>query len=513
MLYLNSPVGFMRTMFAEAAALHASAIRLDVAPALIFPDQNGAPDFSGLDTVMSLAQQFHLRVLADLITVPGWMSSCPGPDAQRAARCPPDERTAYGTMITRIVAHADPVITDWEVWNEPDRGEFFGGTPADYAWMLRTAHDAIKGVDPTDRVLMGGLTNTAGMQWLDQVFATPGADAAHAFDVADIHERDGLDSLASDVTAWRAHLSAAGFDGPLWVTEHGYPADPAYQWDPAYHTGADAQASYLRASIPTLIDAGASRVFVTERDNLSGEDASEGLLGGDVGDPQVPDPQVVQRPAFAAVAQLAECYAQTGGACPGAAPAAAPAAVTLPPVALGYGSDTSITVSDPGPGPLVLSTPLLTSAPASGLSISGDGCPAILEPDQTCTVGLHYAPQAGGATFARLTIGSDQGTLTVPRQRRRRVRLGPQLAGAPATAVSGRRRRGRSRQAAGAADADRQSAPRVSPQPVPSRSSAATRRGLRSWPTPVAASYWPRGRVVGYRCWPSRRGRARRGRR
>ena len=129
MLYLNSPVRFMRTMFAEAAALHASDIRLDVAPALIFPAPDSAPDFSGLDAVMSLAQQYHLRVLADLITVPGWMSSCPGPDPQAAARCPPDDRAAYGAMIARIVAHADPVITDWEVWNEPDRGEFFAGTP------------------------------------------------------------------------------------------------------------------------------------------------------------------------------------------------------------------------------------------------------------------------------------------------------------------------------------------------------------------------------------------------
>ena len=214
------------------------------------------------------------------------------------------------------------------------------------------------------------------MQWLDQVFATAGADAVHAFDIADIHERGGLDTLAGDVSAWRAHLATAGFTGPLWVTEHGYPADPSYQWDPAYRTGADAQSAYLQASVPTLIDAGASRVFVTERDNLNGADASEGLLGGDVKDPPVADPQVVERPAFAALARMTECYAQTGGDCPAAGPAAEPAAVALPAVALGYGSDASVTVSDPGPGPLMLSPPVLTAAPAAGLSVAGDWCPA-----------------------------------------------------------------------------------------------------------------------------------------
>ena len=180
-------------------------------------------------------------------------------------------------------------------------------------------------------MLLGGLTNTAGMQWLDQVFATPQADAAHAFDIANIHERGGLDSLAGDVSAWRAHLATAGFTGPLWITEHGYPADPAYQWDPGYGTGADAQSAYLQASVPTLIDAGAARVFVTERDNLGGADASEGLLGGDVGDPPVADPQVAERPAFAALARMAGCYAQTGHNCPAAAPTASPGAVALPP--------------------------------------------------------------------------------------------------------------------------------------------------------------------------------------
>ena len=46
--------------------------------------------------------------------------------------------------------------------------------------------------------------------------------------------------------------------------------------------------------------------------------------------------------------------------------------------------------------------------------MSGDGCPAILEPDQTCTITLHYAPATGGVTFGRLAIASDQGTLSLP---------------------------------------------------------------------------------------------------
>ena len=160
----------------------------------------------------------------------------------------------------------------------------------------------------------------------------PGADAAHAFDTANVHERGDLWSLAPDLAAWRRFLAADGFTGPLWVTEHGYPSDPAYQYDPGYTGGEGAQATYLAASIPTLVDAGATEVFVTERDNLGGQFGAEGVLGGDVSDPPPADPEIVPKPSFAVVRTIAECYQALGRDCPGARPAASPLAVTMPPV-------------------------------------------------------------------------------------------------------------------------------------------------------------------------------------
>jgi len=414
MLYLNTPPSFMEAMFAQAAGMHASSIRLDVAPALIFPRQGDPPDFTGLDEVMTLAQRYHLRVLADLLTIPPWMAACPDGDPVSRSRCAPASISDYGRMIGEIVGHADPVIRDWEIWNEPDRGEFFSGSPGDYAQMLRAAHDAIKTVDAQANVVLGGITGTYGTGWLDQVFAAPGADAIHAFDTANLHERGGLDTLGGDVATVRAFLAARGFTGPLWVTEHGYPADSAYQWDPGYRTGADAQSAYLSASVPSLLDAGASEVFVTERDNLGGADASEGLLGGDVADPPVSDPTPVERPAYAALAQLAGCYEQLGRDCPGPAAASNPAALVFSPVALGGAADAGVTVSDPGPAPLRLGAATVTGTPSAGLSVGQDTCPAVLEPDQTCRVSVHSAPLAAGPIAGQLEVPTDNGPLDVP---------------------------------------------------------------------------------------------------
>lgn len=411
MLQLNSPYSFMQTMFAQAAGLHASAIRLDVAPALVFPSPTDPPDFSGLDEIMALSQQYHLRVVADLFTIPPWMAGCAATDAVAQSRCPPADEAAYGSIITKIVSHADPVIRDWEIWNEPDTGEFFTGTPQQYALMLRTAHDAIKAVDPGANVLLGGISSSSGMSWLEQVFATPGADAATAFDIANVHERGWLDGLVGDLVGWRWFLAAHGFSGPIWVTEHGYPADPGYQFDPHFTTGPAAQAAYLTASIPSLVDAGAGEVFVTERDNLGAQYASEGLLGGDVTDPPVADPQVVQRPAYAAVAHLADCYTLLGRDCPSGPAAVSPAAVSLPAVRLGRLAQSTVTVSDPGGGPLMLGPRTLTGPP--GVTVAHDSCPAVLEPDETCAVNLQFAPSTPGAALDQLQIPSDGGLASV----------------------------------------------------------------------------------------------------
>jgi hypothetical protein len=47
MLQLNAPLPFMQRMFAEAAAMHASAIRLDVQPTTVFTNPASHPTSPG----------------------------------------------------------------------------------------------------------------------------------------------------------------------------------------------------------------------------------------------------------------------------------------------------------------------------------------------------------------------------------------------------------------------------------------------------------------------------------
>jgi hypothetical protein len=291
-------------IFGEAEELGADFVRVDVEMSAIFEGPGGAerhePDWKRLDRTLELAREHHLRVLGVLLGPPAYISTCPErwPDT---GRCAAADTEQFGLLAGEIADHARDTVHHWEVVNEPDGNWAFEGTPEQYAAMLSAAYDGIKARVPDASVVLGGIMKPHEPGWLERVFATPGADAIHKFDIANVHLRGPVGAVVRRYGEFRAWLGAHGFTGPLWVTEHGYPADPAYQADPAFSGGDAAQAGYLTQSLVGLGEAGAEQVFVTLRDNLDGEYASEGLVHIDSG----PDAAAARRPSFAAVWRLA----------------------------------------------------------------------------------------------------------------------------------------------------------------------------------------------------------------
>ena len=288
-------------IFSEAKALGAGYIRVDVEMNAIFEASDGSksdtPDWSGLDEITALSQKYDLPVLAILLAPPRFTSACSEkPDPSRCAAADSGE---FGALAGQVAKHAAGTIDHWEILNEPDGEWAFEGTPEQYAAMLSAAYDGIKAQVPSAQVLMGGLMRPHEPGWLERVFATPGADALHKFDIANIHLRGPVDNVVRRYGEFSGWIQARGFHGPLWVTEHGYPADPAFQND-AYRGGDAAQAAYLTQTLVGLGEAGAPQVFVTLRDNLDGEYASEGLEHIDEANPDA----VARRPSFSAVQRV-----------------------------------------------------------------------------------------------------------------------------------------------------------------------------------------------------------------
>jgi hypothetical protein len=306
-----TPAALQDRLFDEAAASGARYVRVDVELHGIFGAGADRPDWRNLDAMIGRAQRYGVRVLGLIRGTPVWLSSCPSRPGPKATICAPRDPAEWGRLAGEVAAHAGAKIDHWEILNEPDGNWAFTGSAEDYARMLSAAYDAIRQSAPEAKVVFGGVERPREHDWITRVLATPGADAAHKFDIAAVHLRvrlrNTLDELPRWLTSWRELLARHGFHGPIWVTEHGYPADPAFQWDPAFRgtdpvSGSQAQAALLERSVPLLAKAGAGEIFVTLRDNLYGEYLSEGLIHVD--DAQPGDP-ATRRPAFDAMRDLA----------------------------------------------------------------------------------------------------------------------------------------------------------------------------------------------------------------
>jgi hypothetical protein len=303
-----TPAAMKERLFGESKALGARFIRVDVELHGIFEAGGHSaadPDWDKLDEVIELSRRFELPVLGILMSPPTWLSSCPEAGAA-AVRCAPADMEEFGRLAGEVAARAPGTISHWEIVNEPDGAWAFEGSPEEYARMLRAAYDGIEARVPEAEVAMGGVMTPQDPAWIERVLATPEADAAQAFDIANLHLRGHAGGLAGQLAAWRELLRGHGFGGPVWVTEHGYPADPAYQSDPAFRGGEAAQAAYLTESLLVLAEAGAGEVFVTLRDNLDGPFASEGVVTVDGG----PHYLARRKPAFAALRRLVDGWAE-----------------------------------------------------------------------------------------------------------------------------------------------------------------------------------------------------------
>jgi hypothetical protein len=203
-------------------------------------------DWSFDDRIAGSLASRGLRWLPILDYTAGWAQSVAGQD-----HSPPRSDADFAAFAAAFAARygaggnywrqhpqlaGDPV-TAYEIWNEPDNMEFWvpAPDPAAYADLYLAARAAIAPVDPSARVLIGGLSHPEA--FLPALVAASPSLVGHVDGVA-IHPYGRNPFVVFNrVRAARRMLSRLGMpDVPLYVTEIGWTTSPPHSlsWAPAH---------------------------------------------------------------------------------------------------------------------------------------------------------------------------------------------------------------------------------------------------------------------------------------
>jgi hypothetical protein len=216
--------------FALCRRLGVTQVRLSLEWAGVEP-KSGAWDFISMDRIVDMAERDRLRILQVLGYNVLWNSPIPG-----NSKTMPLDLAAFETYAHRMAERYKGRIVWWEIWNEPNIDTFFTGPYAahperrwqDYRLILERARRALKHVDPSNIIVLGGLAHTSE-SWARDLEACYSEGIVALCDVVAIHPYVGLNpsdpgNFLRAVGQIQEVMKAHGDAGrPIWITEVGLP--------------------------------------------------------------------------------------------------------------------------------------------------------------------------------------------------------------------------------------------------------------------------------------------------
>jgi flagellar hook assembly protein FlgD len=189
--------------------------------------KDGYYDWAKFDRAVAATYSRNVQMIGKLVYSAPWASSAPaGTPASQVELYPPSDMTQYTSYISEVVKRYKDRVHIWEVWNEPNTTAYWQSGPdgAAYGAMLKASYTAIKAIDPSATVLVGGLAgfDRAFMQGIER------AGAGSSYDGLAIHSYSrGAPEESGQVATWldaaATYLERKAPGRSLWITEVGWP--------------------------------------------------------------------------------------------------------------------------------------------------------------------------------------------------------------------------------------------------------------------------------------------------
>ena len=222
----TSPLTRVKRHLELARRVGASYLRCSFTWNAIEP-QPGVYDWAFEDTLVNLAEQYHIQLIPYVAYPPAWAVR----DAKDFWKQPPRDPQIYAHFISRIVSRYRGRIAAWEIWNEPDNTDYWTGSVDDFAALVKASVPRLRASDPNARVVLGGLAHGPSpffRRLISEYHIDREVDvvAVHAYPETWTNER-----AETVFEQWIPELwDAMGRDGSraeLWLNEMGY-ADYRY---------------------------------------------------------------------------------------------------------------------------------------------------------------------------------------------------------------------------------------------------------------------------------------------
>lgn len=131
---------------------------LEKGPGKFTDDRFQTNTWDDFDFIVDTAAKYGLQVIARLDRPPDWAR-----EPNTTPMAPPKDFAAYGRFVHEVAKHFKGRVRYYQVWNEPNLTEEWGGKPVDpkaYVELLKVAYAEIKRADPDAYVLSAPLAQT-----------------------------------------------------------------------------------------------------------------------------------------------------------------------------------------------------------------------------------------------------------------------------------------------------------------------------------------------------------------
>lgn len=149
---------------------------------------NSTPDWQAIDFIVQKVSAGGVHLMLQMIQTPTWLQPNPNPCGAGNSDVVPTDLNAWGALAAQYVKHMDQafpgVVTDYEIWNEPNTVELCGPNPSrveNYMNLYAAAAPQMRAQAAADAQASGlpaarvGGPGTSGIEagWISEMLSDP----------------------------------------------------------------------------------------------------------------------------------------------------------------------------------------------------------------------------------------------------------------------------------------------------------------------------------------------------